>query len=517
MPTQFLIANLLQESQQPNLQVEAIFVQPTWHNDNCNSAVSVYKLQNGRTAADVMSTTYKTHCKATAKTHVAITILVQLLAGEATIKETAIDRLKTDEIRLQCDILPSATVGDSVAIVDEASDGVAIGTYSRNMFLPVYFEFPVFSEGKLSTICSTQYLQASAPSLKLNDALSMHQSTQAIESVNFVTGVCLYSDKILKASLSDSDGKLDAEKLSSAPATINELESIARCSSALADIAMMFISRTRNEDVTQPISITVNIPSWHYFWSIIGKFKEGTCTAREALKWMEAVERRHDQILHLFQSAIRHELQRRGARPEDANIQFSQKEIPATVAIKQALQNGEIPILEDLLYKFDSQSDCLWKDFYSLISEKDQPKDLQALGNLSYVFEVVKLALKKPITTTFSRPRLILSVDDRMENRIYSRARNLLKKLHSSARTDLPRTIFLEIYTARKLYVDGNKSRRRFFHYDPSPKILMSSATGVGGEDSRRRLCRPLDLIERLFDKEQVESLKICLAEAGLQ
>ena len=515
MSTRFVIANLLQDDQQSYLRLEDIAVQSTWHNNGCNPAVSIYKLRNGRTETDSMSTTYQNHCRATAKAHVALTILVQLLVGDTTVKNKAINRQTIGELPHQDDVLPSASIGDTVAIADEASDGAVIGTYSRNLFLPVIFSFPVLSEGKTRTFCSTQYLQAFSPSLKLHDALLKQQNTPTFESVNFVTGVCLYSDKILKASLSDSDGRVNVEKLSFAPVTLNELESIVRCSSSLADIVMMLIYRIRNESYIRTINITVDIPSWHYYWSVVAKFEQGNCTASEALQWMDAIDLRHDQISHVFRSAARHELQKRGARAEDVDIQISQKENAAAISIRQSLQKGEIPRLEDLLRNLGSPKCSLWIEFYTLIAEKDRPKDVHALGNLFYVFEVVKIALRKS-TTMSPYPRLILSIDDRMEHRIYFTARNVLKQLQLSSGRDLPRSIFLEIYTARKLFVDGNKSRHRFFNYDPTPKILVS-ASNLESEASRWRLVQPLHVIGRLYGSEQAQDLKMWLEEACLQ
>lgn len=247
--------------------------------------------------------------------------------------------------------------------------------------------------------------------------------------MNFATGVCLYNGNILKASLSDLDGRVNVEKLAFVQAIINELESIACCSSSLVDIAMMLISRMRNENYTQTVNVTMNIPSWQYYWSIVTNFEQGTCTPSEALQWMEAIDLRHDQISNVFRSAARHELQKRGARTEDVDIQLSQKKNAAAMSIRQSLQNGEIPTLEGLLRNLESQNCSLWKDFYSLISEKDGPKDIHALGNLSYVFEVVKIALRKS-TTTSPYPRLILCIDDRMEHRIYFTAQNILKQVH---------------------------------------------------------------------------------------
>ncbi|KAI4216708.1 MAG: hypothetical protein LQ351_001197 [Letrouitia transgressa] len=515
MSTPFVIANLLQESQQHYLRLENTVVQSTWHDDSYNPALSIYTLRNGRTKTDYMSTVYQNHCKATAKALVALTALVQLLAGEATVANTAINCQVISALPHQDEYLPSATIGDTIAIADEASDGAVTGAYSRNLFLPVNFNFPVLSEGKIRNICSTQYLQAISPTSKLNDALPKQQNRPTFESVNFVTGVCLYSDNILKASLSDSDGRINVEELSFAPATINELESIVRCSSSLADIAMMFISRMRNENYTQTINITVDIPSWQYYWSIVTKFEQGSCTASEALQWVEAVDLRHDQISHVFRSAVRHELQKRGASAEDADIQISQKKNAAAISIRQSLRNGKIPTLEYLLQSLKSESCSLWKDFYSLISDKDRPKDVHALGNLSYVFEVVKIALRKSKTRS-PYPRLILSIDDRMEHRIYFIARNILKQLQSSSRKDLPRSIFLEIYTARRLFVDSNKSRRRFFYYDPTPKIF-SATSDLGIEDSWRRLVTPLHVIGRLFGSEEAQNLKKWMGEVGLQ
>ena len=526
MSSPIVVANLLQEGQPCHLRLEDVAIQSTWRIDGCYPAMSIYKLRNGPTETDSISAAYKTHCRATAKAHLPLTVLIHLLVGETIAKNTTLNRQAIDGFTHQNDVRPSAIIGDTVAIVDEVSDGESIESYSRNLFLPVDFNFPVRSEGKILHVCSTQYWQVCSPALKLKAALLLQQqNTPIFESVHLVTGVCLYSDKILKASLSDSDGRVNVATLSCAPATLNELESIARCSSSLADVAMMLIWRMRNENYIQTVSITVDIPSWQYYWSVLALCEQGNCTTSEALQWMEAIDVRHDQISHVFLSAARHELQKRGARAEDADFQVSPNEVTLRKSMKLSLQNGKIPAVEDLLRDFGSQIGSAWGDFYSLIPDKNRPKDLLSLGHLSYVFEVVTPALQKKSTAMSpSLPRLILSINDRMEHRIYFTARNFLKNLlHSPSRKDLPRSILLEIYTARKLFVDGNKSRPRFFHHDPSPEINLSNVSSPDSpeseEESRRRrqrcLVDPLYVIGRLYGSERARCLKTWLEEAG--
>ncbi|KAK7958683.1 hypothetical protein PG988_013531 [Apiospora saccharicola] len=130
--------------------------------------------------------------------------------------------------------------------------------------------------------------------------------------------------------------------------------------------------------------------------------------------------------------------------------------------IRQALISGMVPDIADCMDAICEVEGERWAMFYSLISEKDRPCDFRSLGNLFYIYEVVRpaLAAKDGSTATelessgpnsalddssssghsdmfdsalrlranLERP-LILSIDDRAERKIYSKAQAFIKKI----------------------------------------------------------------------------------------
>lgn len=75
-------------------------------------------------------------------------------------------------------------------------------------------------------------------------------------------------------------------------------------------MTVMFIFQRGQERSTPTIRIGLDIPSWHYHPFLIQAYGQGHCSATEALKWRDAVNRRHDQILYVFTSAVQHEIRK---------------------------------------------------------------------------------------------------------------------------------------------------------------------------------------------------------------
>jgi hypothetical protein len=132
------------------------------------------------------------------------------------------------------------------------------------------------------------------------------------DRVEIIFGVCLFSAEILCSSVLE-DGGVDVQKLLDAKPTFYEMDFIARSSSALADVAPIVILQGKaSEERSQPgfsvpIAITLDVPSFHYYQSIEEKFEQGLCTASQALQWIKAIEKCHDQVAAVFEkiSALR--------------------------------------------------------------------------------------------------------------------------------------------------------------------------------------------------------------------
>ena len=256
----------------------------------------------------------------------------------------------------------------------------------------------------------------------------------------------------------------------------------------IADVASIIVSRgTALEERAQPgsgvpVCITLDVPSFHYYQSIEDKLERRSCTANEALQWVGAIEQRYDQVSTVFERSVRHELVRRGVTPPyDCEIRVSPRINLVASLIHQALQAGRSPSLDDVLDQLNNQSDGLWRDFFKLVPPKERPQNFRALGYLFYVFQAIRPALTKnavpltpdsssasdcsgpsPQSSFFGEPafmeqnsksrRLLISVDDGAERRIYSRAQKFLKKIRASPDFSTNPTL-VETYLCQRVFI----------------------------------------------------------------
>lgn len=353
-------------------------------------------------------------------------------------------------------------------------------------------------------LTSTQYLQISCPNLTSDDSLFTKNSTLIYDNIEIVSGMCLFNGAILKTSISEERGGVDPDKITHTKPTINETDYIAHSSSAIADIASMFIARIREQNSKQLVSIKLDIPSFQYYHWVVDKFEKQLCTSIEALKWMEAVDIRHYQIAKVFMNSVQHELRQRGVNSDSYEIHIPTRITSFALSIREALQNQECPSLESVLQILDCKKDGLWRDFSQFVPTKEKPRDWKDLSYLFYVSEVVKSALVKSDTghqtasrldrTSDIRPpvndqriltstkkrnskpqsnsrRLIINIDDSAERRIYSWSQEMLKKIRQS-HCSVSNPTLVEVYLCRRIFVNGNKTRNRLYHQDPMPWLL---------------------------------------------
>jgi len=542
MGTRIVIANLLkQEGRRPCIRFEDVQLCYNLHDCKESFVIGFYKLSHGDVRADYGSLSSEKQCKALSRGVSAAATLTQLLNR----KMPVCDGLGGETEMCLDGFLPSVITGNTVIIADEAFSESQIETHSWNLFLSTEFHFPTVSADKKRGLISTQHLQISCPTLNLEDSLFSEYDTPVFDHIEIVSGVCIFNGDTLKTSISHSgSGRVDPEKLNNAKPTFHEMEYIARSSSAIADIAAMVISRIREHGSTLLVRISLDVPSFHYYHSVVRKFEEGLCTAEDALKWMDAVDLRHDQIFQVFTHSVQHELLRRGVTPAWYEIRTSLRTTSAAISIRQALQGGAIPSLEDVLQNLDDEKDGLWRDFYQLITTKERPRDLGDLGNLFYVFEVVKPALIKTATryqltsmpertnrakSTFkgqldsksanktkSKSRcLILTIDDPAERRIYSRSQEALRKIRGS-RTHMMNPTLVEVYMCRRVFVNGNKTRSRLYHQDPMPEVPVLCRSS-DYNNSAVQLIEPLGVVRQLYGSDCARNLQLWFASVGLE
>ncbi|KAJ0419630.1 hypothetical protein BJY00DRAFT_313779 [Aspergillus carlsbadensis] len=519
-----VIANILkQEGHRPCVKFEDVHLLSTRRGNDMNTGLGFYVISSNSSPANNDKACHEERFSALSKCRQRVTKLAQLLNAPTAIG----DHGRAEEI-WRADTRPLMRVRDSTLVMDEAfSSSQAMDTCRWNLFASTEFHFPTTASSS-QYLTSTQHMQVSCPALKQGDALFTEDGRQCFDRIDIVSGLCTFNESISMTSLSaPGSGKLDADQLTQAKPTLNEMESIARSSSAIADIAAMAISRIREQHSGLRLRINLDIPSWHYYHSAMNKFAHGLCTATEALGWMDAVDRRHDQIGRVFMESVRYELGRRGIRDHSSyEIRISSKGNAAALLIRKFVSDGEVPSVDNVLQALHDEEDGLWSDFYLHIPLKERPKDFEALGYLYYVFEVAKSALTKTSnrhgstsgengkTTPKPRPRqLIISVDDPAERRIYSRAQDVLKKIRaSSAETD---PMLVEVYLCRRVVVNGNLARARLYYHDPAPEVPTLFTLSEGHSDLAEPVM-PLDVVRRLYGSDCAQNLQRCFADVGL-
>ena len=183
--------------------------------------------------------------------------------------------------------------------------------------------------------------------------------------------------------------------------------------------------------------------------------------------------------------------------------------------------------METILRHFNREEDGCWRRFYDCILTRERPKDLEQLGYIYYVFEVVRPALlevwnrttrsldkrkiKGTLTTNKSKSkskprRLILNVDDPAEHRIYSRAQEILRKFRQ--KVDEAESNLVEVYICRQVLVNRNQDRARLYHQDPIPEAPTSS-------DPDRETILPVDVVSQLYGSECAHNPKQWFSKAG--
>lgn len=412
-------------------------------------------------------------------------------------------------------------LGETTMVVDETFDSQPIHSHIWNSFTAIGFRFPK------ADFTSLQYLQTSWKGLECGDTL-FTKDGPTFEEVSIVSGVCLFNARLLEMSVTcPRTGGVDFDLLKNSMPTYNELDYIARASSAIADIAAMNILRACEQGSGQRLEIKLDVPSWHYFHTVATKFASKQCSTNEVLQWMNTIDQRHDQIGHTFVEAIRDGLEQRGILDSTSyGISITPRTSTAAVLIRTAIEHEEIPSLHSILAALDSEEDGCWKRFYEMIPTKERPSNLDQLGYLFYVYEAIRLSLvegptlvppesgkttkanlsKKALKQRKPR-RLIISVDDSAERRIYSRAQRILSKIRQSS--EKPETYLVESYVCRRFLINGNEDRARLGRLDPLPDIPV--CTG-----SHHETILPLDVVRQLYGGNSALDLQRWLQEAGL-
>lgn len=514
------------EGREASIHFAEFNIQSTLNNVNDHAVAGFYYFEKDNVKAGQSTLSYAKHCKAMLKSKRGAAMLFRLFSSSLAGKRHGKGSRSADQENAL------ATVGSRVVIADETfSQDQEIHGQSRNLFLSTEFHFPTTSIEMVSN--STQYLQISCPNLKSDQMLFTPQGTPVFDRIDIVSRVCLFNDDILNSSLlSCQEGGVDPAMLNTGP-TLQEMEYIARSSSTMADVAAMFSTRLQESRSNVVVALRLDIPSFQYYHLVIERFRMRLCSAKTALEWMDAVDLRRDQIAKVYTGMVQHELERRGIL-RDYEIYTTSKSNFLARSTREALRLGRCPCLKDVLEGLDGEEDGLWRNFYRHVPTEETPQTWKDLGYLFYVLEVVRSALVEWVVpgtqcgvahdksmsaladSMLMKPhRLIVSVDDAAERRIYAKAQNVLKKIRASALGFTEPTL-IEVYLCRRIFVNGNKFKTHFYNHNPKPELLVLSQPA---EHRKVKACsvKPIDVVRQLHGTSCALYLSSLLNMVGLQ
>ena len=296
----------------------------------------------------------------------------------------------------------------------------------------------------------------------------------------------------------------------------------------ISDLAAVLIHRSGSSCKLPLVSnvrlrIHLDLPSFHYYYSVHEKLEAGLCTCEEAREWISAIEKRYDQLSKVFESAIRHELARRGESSSHAyEIEVTPRRNIVASSIREALEIGETPSFDRIFEKLNHLDDSVWHPFLRLLSPKDMPKDFRSLGYLFYVLEAIRPAVTRiPDQQVHgskidSQSRLLLfSIDDAAERRIYSRSQKLLKKIRQSPSMLVDPTL-VEVYMSRRVFINRNAAGSNLYLDDPTPEKPTCGHSGVLEQNTENGLLDTADVIRQIYGSDCACIMQRLFAEVGL-
>lgn len=183
----------------------------------------------------------------------------------------------------------------------------------------------------------------------------------------------------------------------------------------------------------------------------------------------------------------------------DVGIGISSGTEAAILLIKEKLELGYVPSLEETLHALVSRGKDseAWRLFLDSLDPRQQPTDMEDLGQLTYVFAAVKpaLSLKEALTHHDIRwnvpnRKLIIQVDDIRERKILDRAKAFIKeyakKKVSGSAAEL---VILGLFPNQKVFAAG-PGRSDLDFEDSGLQLCLGSTKEMVG---------PLDIMSRTY------------------
>ncbi|KAI4700435.1 hypothetical protein J4E89_010995 [Alternaria sp. Ai002NY15] len=441
-----------------------------------------------------------------------------------------------------------SSVGNKKTKVTVSPNGI-VGGYPQSyhdwatqriaFFVEIRFDFPT-SLTPASIVSSTQWLHFAGPS---SNAALQGLLMSGSCSVTILSGICLFSGKAMTMATKDvpivdlQDGQCNR-------ATLYELEYIARSAPAIADLAIA--SRTaadqtvhnHSDKAYQPLQIYLDIPSFHYYQTIDDLLRSSRCGFADALHWLCAIEQHHQQISHIFRGYLRVELLHRDPSLKSCDISVTPGGERILSMIRKSLMKRTLPSVQQAIGDLGVHEPA-WERFMQFVPDAEKPKDFRSLGQMFYVYQVVRHALGEASGDGPTQPDLLISVEDSAERGVYSRAQKILKRIREF--TCAPTPVLLETYLCPRVFVDNNVNGAELYAHDPYPASVYEKYNSESDEPflgrstklfkpdrsttksdvtpgTDRRLLKldTLDVIKGLYSKRSATLLRELGAEVGL-
>lgn len=307
---------------------------------------------------------------------------------------------------------------------------------------------------------------------------------KAVEKVHFVSGLCLFSDKHLKAVSSDgtSVNLLNPRiTISKAIASITavdelsfyELESGARLARLLSDISLCLPQNL-------PFDITLDIPLVQYYVYLLDAYQHGLVSRDLLLHWFEMVKARHRMASIVLKNLLVYWFEKAG-KQRDVNVNISDGMGSVDAFIVEQVIAGR-QILPGQLTERLSAIDPAWKSLNELM----QPKTFLDVTFVSYSLEQMRANLQNRSDVANS---LTIAVDNREEQRIYEGSLKIMSKLRAAA--DRKLAPLLAIYPLEHFLVVGTQNWGMYNH-DPGNEFI---------DDSGRRFTAE-EILDFVYDNE---------------
>jgi hypothetical protein len=286
-------------------------------------------------------------------------------------------------------------------------------------------------------------------------------------AVNFVTGSCLFSDRVVRlvgdpgtafSCLTPSAAPIDApvRRLSSSSwLTLYELESACRLPWLTADMIAMLPRG-------MPVTVTIDVPRVQYYLYLLDAFQRGLVAPELMLQWFELVDERHRQVSALLE----HEL---AAAVSDV--------LPGrTVPIRRAdgmsalepVVRRRVPCRTPLAAADIARMLSVRDEVWAMVIRMTRPASYRELINLSYVVE----QLRGGITRRGEYPRLGIAIDNPSERRACAQARAIAAAATTPGSDRGPTISLLGLHPLERAFTSAGTGPSDLYYNDPGHTFI---------------------------------------------